>query len=302
MEVLTPSDKKFIRRKYLQLSSREIGATLGHPRGTIMSFLKREGLRVPRKIALEFKERARMQVNNAKVHPEDELIKELYLLLPKKNIADLLGRSDTFIEGRMKKLKLTVPISIKQFFVEYARIKPGNIPLNKGKKQIEYMSKEAIQRTKATRFQKGQLPSNTKERNGVITVRYDHKNRGGKAYKYIRISLGKWMPYHQYRWEKKNGKLPKGMCLWFKDSDPMNCKLSNLELITRGENMRRNSSSLRLTDGYVAVTLLGGNKKSMDEELYNELKQNKPLLEAKRQQLLLNRSIKEHEKRRQHSK
>ena len=32
----------------------------------------------------------------------------------------------------------------------------GHVPRNKGKKQTDFMSAEAIERTKATRFQKGQ--------------------------------------------------------------------------------------------------------------------------------------------------
>lgn len=54
--------------------------------------------------------------------------------------------------------------------------KKGHIPTNKGKKQIEYMTPEGIEKTKATRFQKGQLPTNTLH-NYAITQRTDSKGR-----------------------------------------------------------------------------------------------------------------------------
>lgn len=40
-------------------------------------------------------------------------------------------------------------------------------------------------------------------------------------------------------WERANGPLPVGHCLWFKDRNRQNCELSNLELITRAEMGRR---------------------------------------------------------------
>ena len=78
------------------------------------------------------------------------------------------------------------------------------------------------------------------------------------------------------------------MCLWFKDQNTLNTDLDNLELITRAENMRRNSSSLNLPDGYVAFTICGKN----NMHLYDEILKDKDLIEVKRQQLLLNRKIK----------
>jgi hypothetical protein len=59
--------------------------------------------------------------------------------------------------------------------------KKGHVPVNKGKKQTEFMTREAIERTKNTRFKKGHLPHNSiGVRDGDIRIRHDHKNRGGK--------------------------------------------------------------------------------------------------------------------------
>lgn len=87
---------------------------------------------------------------------------------------------------------------------------------------------------KETQFKKGQLPYNTKY-DGCITVRSD-------GYKYIRLAMNKWVLYHRYVWEQAYGPIPPGMILVFKDRNPLNCDLGNLELITRSENLRRNSN------------------------------------------------------------
>ena len=42
-------------------------------------------------------------------------------------------------------------------------IKKGTIPANKGKKQVDFMSPEAIERTKKTRFKKGKTTWNVKQ-------------------------------------------------------------------------------------------------------------------------------------------
>src|SRR5690606_29239777 len=111
------------------------------------------------------------------------------------------------------------------------RLKPGQEPPNKGKKQHEFMSAEGIERSKAGRFKKGNLPHNTK---------YDGAERISKeGYIEIRVSLGKYRLKHLVIWEAANGPLPDGYCLWFKDQDKKNITLDNLELITRAENRIR---------------------------------------------------------------
>jgi hypothetical protein len=72
------------------------------------------------------------------------------------------------------------------------RFKKGQLPVNKGKKQIEFMSIEAIKKTVATRFKKGNKPHNTYEKDGIITSRIDNS---GRPYLYIRTSVGKWELY-----------------------------------------------------------------------------------------------------------
>lgn len=120
----------------------------------------------------------------------------------------------------------------------------GRDPGNKGKKQSEFMSPEAIERTKATRFQKGTIPPNTKPVGTISIV---------DGYKLIKLTdkgphWKMWKPLHRYVWEQHNGPIPKGMLVVFKDQDPMNCDIDNLMLVTRGEHCTMSKKNLRSTN------------------------------------------------------
>lgn len=140
--------------------------------------------------------------------------------------------------------------------------KKGATPFNKGKKQIEYMSKEGIKKVAKTQFSKGNKPHNTKK-NGFISIRTD--KRTGYITLYIRIKLCKWIPYHRYLWEKKHGPVPKNHVIIFKDGNTLNCKLSNLKCITKQENMIRNSISKYPIDLQKAILL----RNKLNNKLYD---------------------------------
>ena len=98
--------------------------------------------------------------------------------------------------------------------------------------------------------------------------------------------------YHVYLWKKHNGKVPRGKIVVFRDRNPMNCVLENLELITRGEALER----ARQTDEYIAMTLshTKGARGKFNREMYQYLlQQGQSLIELKRQHLLLRNQIKE---------
>lgn len=112
------------------------------------------------------------------------------------------------------------------------QFKKGHIPLNKGKK----MSKDVYYKCKNTMFKKGHEPHNTKY-DGCLSIR---KSRD-VPYIYIRIKKGKWKLFHRFLWEKENGKIPKCQNVVFKDSNQSNVVLSNLEIISDEELLKRNS-------------------------------------------------------------
>lgn len=115
----------------------------------------------------------------------------------------------------------------------------GLIPANKGKKLHEFMSKEGIERSKATRFKKGNVPPQAKGHyDGEVSIR----KCKGRPYKYIRLKMGKWRELHRVLWEEAYGPIPKGYNIQFKDSNPLNCVLENLYMISRKKQLSMNNS------------------------------------------------------------
>lgn len=168
---------------------------------------------------------------------EDKFLLGNYTITPAKRMSKILGRSESTARQRMKLLGIIVPPEIVAKFKADSQIKKGSISHNLGRKQVDYMTTSAIEKTKATRFKKGQLPHNTKA-DLEITTRLDNR---GIPYRFIRINLATWIPFHRYTWEQSNGKIPSKMKLIFKDGNTMNCSIENLELLTPGDLMKRNS-------------------------------------------------------------
>lgn len=224
------------------ISSNDMGKACGCTGQVIRRFLKENGLIVPAEVSQKFRS-AKQRGKTSFTKKEDRFIKANYLTMPVKTMASALNRSHTGVQYALRRLGLTIPRELIEARKQASRIQPGASPPNKGKKQIDYMSAEAIERTALTRFKKGDIPATAFDKDGIITIRHDHPDRanGGRAYKYVRLSLGVWKPLHTHTWEQVNGPLPEGHCLWFRDLDSMNCDLSNLELITRQENMARNT-------------------------------------------------------------
>lgn len=109
------------------------------------------------------------------------------------------------------------------------RFKPGHSTWNKGKPFI------SGGRSAETQFKKGQSVHNHRPV-GSTRINVDG---------YIEIKIAEprtWGQLHRENWKAANGDYPaKNMAIVFKDRNPRNCDISNLELITRGDLMLRNS-------------------------------------------------------------
>ena len=106
--------------------------------------------------------------------------------------------------------------------------------MNKGKKQEEYMSAEQIEKTTATRFQKGSVPATAKP------VGHERMQKG-----YVMIKAPgkrKMMRKHHWVWEEHYGKIPKGYNIQFRDGNRQNFDISNLYIISRSEQMKNENS------------------------------------------------------------
>lgn len=241
--IFTPSQIDFIENNKSLLTNLEMAKALGVSKTFISKYRKENGLSLPKDGCIL----RRSLANSSKVSftpDQDAFIVRNYLLLPVKTLAAAVGRSNTSLNRRLKQLNLEIPPEIVERNKQQSRIKPGTVPPNKGKKQTEYMSLESIERTKATRFKKGSIPHNAVGLEvGDIKVR-TNKDKYGivRRYKWIRHGLSNWEMLHVYNWEKAFGKIPDGHIVVFKNKDDtMNCEVSNLEIITLEENMRRNS-------------------------------------------------------------
>jgi len=113
------------------------------------------------------------------------------------------------------------------------QFKPGHTPHNKGKQ----MDAEIYEKVAPTMFKKGNKPHNTKPV-GTINVRLDSQNR---PYQYIKIKDSHWELLQRYVWTKAHGEIPRGSVVIFLDGNYLNCELTNLQVITRRENMARNT-------------------------------------------------------------
>ena len=139
--------------------------------------------------------------------------------------------SESAIANRKNKLGLSSGIKGGQF-------QKGSIPFNKGKKQKDYMSEEAINKTKNTRFKKGNIPHNHRpvgsERTtleGYIEVKVAEPN--------------KWKIKAVVIYEEKYGKIPKGHKVIYLDGNRQNLDVSNLKAISSAEELIMNSNNLR---------------------------------------------------------
>jgi hypothetical protein len=235
----TDEHKEFMRTEGKSWSGTQLSKKFGYSSSMIRRWRRENGLSLCKEDVI--KHRAKSMSGRTTFPPElDATIKEHYLTTPIKTIAKMIGRSYTGVMSALKRMELEIPAEIIEQRKQSGRIKKGSISFNKGKKQTEYMSTEAIARCSATRFKKGNKPHNTYEKDGIITYRIDNS---GRPYLYIRTSVGKWELYHKHLWEKENGKVPPNHCLWFIDGNSTNVSLENLECITRKENYMRNSET-----------------------------------------------------------
>lgn len=108
---------------------------------------------------------------------------------------------------------------------------PAQEPWNKGTKGLDIGGK-------ATRFKPGQRPNNWRpighERVGKGDILQRKATETGNRQRDYRA-------LHALTWEAHYGPIPAGHIVVFRDGNRRNFDIDNLELISRAENMRRNS-------------------------------------------------------------
>lgn len=164
---------------------------------------------------------------------EEQKIRDEYLVKPVKRIASELGISGGRVNNFLKRNDLKIPKHIIEERKRQSQFSKGMKSYNKGMKQEDYMTPEAIERTKATRFKKGNVPHNTK---------WDGAERISKdGYVEVRVKMGVYKFKHIIVWESHHGPVPDGFIVTFKDGDRSNFDINNLTAISMQENMLCNS-------------------------------------------------------------
>lgn len=159
------------------------------------------------------------------------------------DIAKIMGITQDRVESRATHLGLKKDIELLREIGRIntqhpnaiaARIKPGNVPHNKGIKGWR-----AGGRSTETQFKPGQKPINTWKPIGherIVDGGYLQRkmtDTGDTRRDYVCV--------HHLIWIAANGPIPRGHIVVFRNGDKTDIRLENLELITKQENMKRNS-------------------------------------------------------------
>lgn len=243
----TDTDKAIIQAEFAMTPNADLAKRFGCSVGAIKNLAMQLGLRKSEAYLFRDKIQANGKTRRNWTEAEREMIRTEFSDMTSDTLAAKLNRTVASVNQQaalmgVKKSAAHLSSDLGGRFSKCQvlgyehRFKKGQLPINKGKKQTDYMTPEAIERTQKTRFQKGsdngkQLPI------GTITI------LNGKNGKVKIIILGNGIRAHlnRYTWSQANGEIPKGMIIVHKDKDPMNCDLENLEMISKAENMRRNS-------------------------------------------------------------
>lgn len=136
------------------------------------------------------------------------------------------------------------------------RFEKGHIPLNKGKKWDDYMSKEKQENCRKTTFKKGNKPSNA-SKIGEEHMRYCGKPND-QGYLCVKVCDGKgnknWIPKQRVIYEQEKGKIPPGHKVIFADGNRFNFDIDNLVLVSDSEVLIMNQNKLRFENKELTKT------------------------------------------------
>ena len=84
----------------------------------------------------------------------------------------------------------------------------------------------------------------------IGTTRICRRRGGCKPVVRVKVSDAgsadrRWTYLSKVVWEAAHGALPAGWCLWHRNLNQIDCRLENLEAITRAERLRRNIANNR---------------------------------------------------------
>jgi hypothetical protein len=138
---------------------------------------------------------------------------------------------DLGLKKSFKHMKALLEIEAKKLAEagKQYQFKKGQVTHNKGQK----MPKELYEKVKRTMFKPGHKPGNIKK---VGAERIDYE-----GYTYVKLADADWVLKHRHIWEQVNGPVLANHVVIFKDNNMHNFDINNLQMISKKENMLRNT-------------------------------------------------------------
>lgn len=143
-----------------------------------------------------------------------------------------------------------------------------------------------------TSFKKGHVPANVVP---IGTIRRRYHKRDRWYYHLIKVAKNEWIHYQRYVWLQAYGSIPEGKVIHFVNGDREDFRLENLKAVSRHEILVANRKEMDYAarrdnlinnDKYIASRMT-----YKDKALREELLKHPELIELKRQQIILQRSI-----------
>lgn len=255
--VVTKAQKERIVSMALSHSTRQIAAECSVSRDTVRRVFKKFNIVIPEETKKKLRSQG-MQSKTTFTLEEDAIIKENYLDLPIKALGNLIGRSYTGVNTRLRQLGLVIPQELRDERKKIGMFRKGSVPPNKGKK----MSPEVYEKAKHTFFQKNHIPHNAKNDWEEAKCR----DSSGRTYWRIKLPGKRKLVYkHIWLWEEEYGKVPKGYNIIFKNGDSLDCRIDNLECISNAELMSKNSLHRFPEDLKKIIQLKGALKRQINK-------------------------------------
>jgi len=176
-------------------------------------------------------------------HAEEAVLAECYPHLPTDLLAEALHRSTKQAYAKAAAMGLaktedylrTAGGRLQPGDGEATRFPKGNAPWNKGMKGLDIGGH-------ATRFQKGQLSGQAQK--NYKPIGSERLSRDGYLQRKIhdgQPAQSRWRGVHLLLWEATHGPIPESHAVVFKNGNKQDIRLDNLELVTRGQLMARNT-------------------------------------------------------------
>lgn len=163
---------------------------------------------------------------------EDELLRREYSDRGMRELMAMLDRTDPAITNRARVLGLRKSETYWRG-PHTGRIAVGNTPPNKGRKGMKPRGRAA-----ETTFKPGNRPHTWRP---IGTERVSKDGYLERKVTDTGYTPRDWRPVHHLVWQEAGGEIPAGHALIFRNGDKRDFAITNLELISRGELMARNT-------------------------------------------------------------